>query len=212
MENLRVYGILYGLTNKQFEKRTEHFLKFFEVWQHRNKTMNHLSAGQVTRIMLAKAFIPHPKVVLLDEPTASLDPDIAHQVRTFIKKQQTEFNTTMLYTSHNMDEVAEVCDRVAFLQKGTIVAVDTPDNLAASVDTCTMHLVILDGLKRTVRFSKELGYETSANDREVSIKLQEDKIAEFLTKLASTGIEYTQISIDKPDLEDYFLSLSDIKK
>lgn len=212
IENLRVYGWMYNITGKTFEKRSQHFLEFFGVWDQRKKTMGQLSAGQITRVMLAKAFIPHPKIVLLDEPTASLDPDIAHQVRDFIRTQQKEFNTSILYTSHNMDEVAAVCDRVVFLRQGKIVTIDTPENLAKSVSTTRMHLVMKDGLKRTARFSKELGLKTVTDNREISIEIDEHKIAEFLTKLAAEGIEYQQISIEKPTLEDYFLSMSDPKK
>lgn len=208
LENLQVYGRLYGLSHNTFQKRCKHFLTFFEVWNQRNKTMNQLSAGQITRVMLAKAFIPHPKVVLLDEPTASLDPDIAHQVRQFVKEQQEEFTTTIVYTSHNMDEVADVCDRVVFLRNGSVVATDTPAALAQSITTCTMHLGIDDGLKRTARFAKEQGLKVMVHEREVEIVLQEHDIAQFLTKLAAEGITYSQISIDKPTLEDYFLSMS----
>lgn len=212
MENLRVYGWMFGVTGNTFEKRVKHFLEFFGVWDQRNKAIGQLSAGQVTRVMLSKAFIPHPKIVLLDEPTASLDPDIAHQVREFVKEQQNEFNTSILYTSHNMDEVSDVCDRVVFLRQGKVVVIDTPDNLAKSVSITRMHLVMKDGLKRTARFCTELGLSATIEKREITIALDEHKIAEFLTKLAAEGIQYEQISIDKPTLEDYFLSMSDIKK
>lgn len=208
LENLRVYAQMYGVYGKTFEKRAKHFLDFFEVWSQKDKTMNQLSAGQITRVMLAKAFIPHPRVVLLDEPTASLDPDIAHQVREFIKIQQKEFQTSILYTSHNMDEVADVCDRVVFLRHGKVVAVDTPVQLAKSVSVSRMHLVMADGLKRTARFAKEFGYKPNIQEREIQIEIDEQEIAQFLTKLAGEGIEYQQISIDKPTLEDYFLSMS----
>ncbi|NCN58814.1 hypothetical protein COW99_03425 [Candidatus Roizmanbacteria bacterium CG22_combo_CG10-13_8_21_14_all_38_20] len=207
-ENLKVYGRLFGVTGATFNDRTTRFLKFFGVLNQKNKTMNQLSAGQITRIMLAKAFIPHPKIVLLDEPTASLDPDIAHQVRLFIRKQQEEFRTSIIYTSHNMEEVTDLCARVVFLKQGNIIATDTPENLAKTITTCKMHLVIKDGLKRTINFSKEQGLEIESDNREVAITLEETQIAEFLSKLAKSGIQYTQISIDKPTLEDYFLAKS----
>ena len=140
MENLRVYAFLYGVSEATFQERAKKFLSFFDVWSQRDKTMSQLSAGQITRIMLAKAFIPYPRVVLLDEPTASLDPDIAHQVRAFVQEQQKTFNTSILYTSHNMDEVSEVCDRVLFLKNGTVIANDTPAKLAGSLHTAKMVL------------------------------------------------------------------------
>lgn len=158
--------------------------------------------------MLAKAFIPHPKIVLLDEPTASLDPDMAHQVRDFVKRQQKEYGMSIIYTSHNMDEVAAVCDRVIFLNHGKIVALDTPDNLAKSVSLARVRLWVKDGLKRTKRFANEQGLVSHIENREIVIEIDEPAIAGFLASLADAQIEYSQISIDKPTLEDYFLSMS----
>lgn len=208
MENLRVNALFYGVSGKTFEKRVKHFLEFFEVWNQKDKTMGQLSAGQITRVMLAKAFIPHPEVVLLDEPTASLDPDIAHQVRQFITRQQKEFGTSIVYTSHNMDEVADICDRVVFLRKGEIQAIDAPEKLAESVSTTTMHLLLTDGMKRAQKVAQQFGFITEESERYLSIHCEEQRIAEFLAKLAAAGVEYSQISIDKPTLEDYFLSMS----
>lgn len=212
MENLTVYGLLYGLSNSEFKSRVQKFLKFFGVWEQKDKTMNQLSAGQVTRVMLAKAFIPHPKIVLLDEPTASLDPDGAHEVRQFVLEQQKEYGTSIIYTSHNMDEVSEVCNKVVFLQNGRIVAIDTPAHLAASVSIARMRLQVADGLKRTERFAKEKGLITKIDSREIEIAIDEKQIATFLQQLASEKIEYTQITIAKPTLEDYFLSQANKKK
>ena len=206
MENLWVYALLYGLSKKTFNKRVKYFLEYFGVWQQRDKTLSQLSAGQVTRVMLTKAFISYPKIVLLDEPTASLDPDMAHEVRQFVTKQQHEFGTSILYTSHNMDEVANVCDRVIFLKHGKIVAEDTPEKLAQSVSLARMRLIVKDGLKRTARFAKEQGFASKIDGREIVINIEESLIAGFLACLADAKIEYTQISIDKPTLEDYFIN------
>lgn len=206
MENLWVYALLYGLKRETFIKRAQHFLGYFGVWEQKDKALNQLSAGQITRVMLAKAFIPHPKIVLLDEPTASLDPEMAHEVRQFVIKQQREFGTSILYTSHNMDEVANVCDRVIFLKNGKIVAEDTPEKLAQSVSLARMRLMVKDGLKRTARFAKEQGFASKIDGREIVINIEESLIAGFLACLADAKIEYSQISIDKPTLEDYFIN------
>jgi len=88
-----------------------------------------LSTGQLTRLNLAKAMLNNPKLLLLDEPTASLDPDIADRVRQLLKKIQKEQKITILYTSHNMMEVEEICDRVIFLNKGKITDDDTPQEI-----------------------------------------------------------------------------------
>ncbi|MFH2118323.1 MAG: ABC transporter ATP-binding protein [Candidatus Paceibacterota bacterium] len=207
-ENLKVYGMLYGVQGKVFAERMERFLRFFGVWEQRHKTMNMLSAGQTTRIMLAKAFLPYPKIVLLDEPTASLDPDIAHRVREFVKLQQKEHHVSILYTSHNMEEVTDVCDEVMFLKKGKIVAVDKPLNLARSVKTARMRLLVKDGLKRIIKFAKAQNLPVTVQGREAVIEIDEQLIAQFLAKLAGEKISYSQIAVDKPTLEDYFLQMS----
>lgn len=207
-ENLRIYALLFGIDGKTFSARAEKFLSHFGVWEQRNKTMNQLSAGQTTRIMLAKAFIPYPKIALLDEPTASLDPDIAHEVRAFVKEQREKYGTSILYTSHNMDEVSDVCDDVLFLRKGVIVAHDTPEKLAQSISQTKVRLLVPDGLKRIARFATEQKLAYTITGREVMIEVEEHKIAQFLALLAKERIDYSQISIDKPTLEDYFLSMS----
>jgi ABC-2 type transport system ATP-binding protein len=208
LENLRIYALLYGVDGKVFEDRLKRFMDFFGVWDQRGKTMSQLSAGQITRIMLVKAFLPYPKIVLLDEPTASLDPDIAHEVRKFVKMQRKEYGVSILYTSHNMDEVTDVCDQVMFLKQGKIIAADKPENLARSVRVTRMRLLVKDGLKRTVKFAKAQNLKTKLEGREVVIEIGEQAIAKFLARLAKEDISYTQISIDKPTLEDYFLEMS----
>lgn len=207
-ENLKVYAYLYSIDPTTFEKRAEKFLTRFGVWEQRHKTMNQLSAGQTTRVMLAKAFIPHPKIVLLDEPTASLDPDIAHQVRGFIKEQQQEFNTTILYTSHNMDEVAEVCDRVLFLRNGKVVAADTPDNLARSITKAKVTLTIPEKTDTVREFIQKVDPHFVKESNDYTIEIDENEIAKFLITLTKHHVHYTQISIAKPTLEDYFLHMS----
>lgn len=207
-ENLDVYGRLYGLTANERKQRMEKFLKFFGVWDQLDKPMSATSAGQTTRVMLAKAFMAHPRIALLDEPTASLDPDIAREVRAFVKEQQKEYNVSMLFTSHNMAEVADVCDRVMFLQNGKIVANDTPDNLARSVSVSKVQLMMGDGMKRTIEYAQQHNLVFAVQERFIEIEIDEHKIAELLSGLAKAKVEYTQISIDKPTLEMYFLQVA----
>ena len=131
-ENLQVYARMYGVKDRQ--KRIEMLLEEFDVMELKHKQVMSLSAGQRTRVNLCKAFINFPRVILLDEPTASLDPEIASRVRRFIVKQQNKFGVAVLFTSHNMVEVTEVCDRVIFLRQGRIIAEDTPENLGKRVN------------------------------------------------------------------------------
>ena len=95
----------------------------------RKKQCKMLSAGEKTRLFMAKALLNYPKLILLDEPTASLDPDIAVKIREFLKRERSEYNTSMLFTSHNMAEVEEVCERVILMKWGKIIDEGTLEDL-----------------------------------------------------------------------------------
>ena len=166
-----------------------------------------LSAGQMTRVMLAKALISSPRIILLDEPTASLDPDIAHEVRAFILEQQKEEGVSLLVTSHNMDEVSQICNRVLVLKNGEIIANDTPQNLALSVSHAHITLTT-DTLDSLISFAQKHSLAFTTERNSISLAVEEHEIAQLLIQLAQAGIRYQQISIDKPSLEDYFLSIA----
>jgi len=206
-ENLDFFGRLYGLSRPQIKERMEYLLKFFSMWHMKDASTGVLSAGQMTRVMLSKAFMASPKVVLLDEPTASLDPDVAYDVHRFVLHQQKQEGVSVLFTSHNMNEVTEICSRVLILQSGKIVANDTPEKLARSVSTAHVSLIVGDGLKRTEEYAKQHNIPYEIKGRLIELNIEENHIARLLTDLARINVEYTNISIEKPTLEDYFLHL-----
>ncbi|MFI5333407.1 MAG: ABC transporter ATP-binding protein [Candidatus Babeliales bacterium] len=208
MENLDIAGRMYSIPKTQRMEQIATLLKFFGIWELRNRETGSLSAGQSTRVMLAKAFIADPEIVLLDEPTASLDPDIASEVRQFIMSQRNERGTSILITSHNMDEVTELCDRVLVLKKGTIIADNTPEILAQSISKVRIHLTITSGLDRAISYLRDMQLIYTAESHLLTIDLDEHAIAQFITQLGEYKIIYSHISIDKPTLEDYFLSIA----
>jgi ABC-2 type transport system ATP-binding protein len=207
-ENLDVFGRLYGLRATERKERTQELLSRFGVWELRRRTMVGLSAGQTTRVTLAKAFLSRPRVVLLDEPTASLDPDIAHEVRDFVREQRDQEGVSILYTSHNMDEVAEICDRVLFLDRGKIAAIGRPEELAASAAATRVRLRVERGLDELLSYANRRGLATRIDNGEVDVEIDEHQIADFLAALAASNVRYTDIHLDKPTLEDYFLKLA----
>jgi ABC-2 type transport system ATP-binding protein len=104
-------------------------LELFEISHLRKHITGTLSAGEQTRLNLCKAFLNDPEVLLLDEPTASLDPDLADKVRKILKQLQKERSITVLNTSHNMLDVTELCDRILFMQHGNVIAEGNAEEL-----------------------------------------------------------------------------------
>lgn len=207
-ENLDIYARLYGIPSNKRSERITHFLKFFSMWEKRDTLTAGLSAGQMTRILLAKAFIPYPQLVLLDEPTASLDPEIAYDVRHFILEQNKRYGTAVLFTSHNMEEVTELCSRVLVLKNGSIIADSSPSQLASSVATSHVHLMVTQGLEALIAYAKERTIEHKQEKNSIMLKIDEKHIAATLNDFAKIGVLYSQIAIDKPSLEDYFISVA----
>ena len=207
-ENLDIVCRIYGLHEPLRSQQIENRLKSFDMWDLRHKQTGMLSARQATRVMLAKAFTANPEVVLLDEPTASLDPDIAHEVRQFILKQQQEHGVSILITSHNMDEVTELCDRVLIMQHGSVIANSTPEQLAQSIAKIRIHVTITDGHDRLIPYLHDNHIVHTIHEHDVTIELEEHSIAQFLADIAERKVIYAQISIDKPTLEDYFLTVA----
>jgi ABC-2 type transport system ATP-binding protein len=207
-ENLDVFARLYGLPSGDRRVRIRELLERFGVWDLRRRSMEGLSAGQTTRVTLAKAFLARPSVALLDEPTASLDPDIAVEVRSFVRRQRDEEGVSIVFTSHNMDEVAQLCDRVIFLNRGRIAAEGTPDELAASTAAARLRLRVTDGLPRLIERADAGNLPRVIDDGTVEVEIDEARLADFLAGLAADGVRYREISLRKPTLEDYFLKLA----
>lgn len=123
-EILLFFAKLYEVND--VERIINDLLEKFDISNLRDKKTRELSSGELSRIALCKAMINKPKILFLDEPTASLDPDIADKTRILIKDIQKKFGMTILYTSHNMHEVEEMCDRIIFLHEGKIIISGTP--------------------------------------------------------------------------------------
>lgn len=121
--NLEIFARLYEV--RKPKEKVAGLLDLLEIAHLADKVTGQLSAGESTRVNLAKALLNDPDLLLLDEPTASLDPDIADKVRKLVRRIQHERHPAILYTSHNMRDIEEVCDRVLFLHEGRILAEGT---------------------------------------------------------------------------------------
>jgi ABC-2 type transport system ATP-binding protein len=131
LENLKVFARLYHVPRPR--ERIDELLELFGIVKLRDKAISRLSSGENTRVGLCKAFMNNPRLLLLDEPTAYLDPEIAWQVKNVLLEAQRENGTTILYTSHNMDEVERMCNRIVFLHHGKVVATGTPIEITQAI-------------------------------------------------------------------------------
>ena len=131
LENLKVFARLYNVPRPR--ERIDELLELFGIAKLRDKPIARLSSGENTRVGLCKAFMNKPRLLLLDEPTAYLDPEIAWQVKNVLLEAQRENGTTILYTSHNMDEVERMCNRIVFLHHGRVVAIGSPIEITQAI-------------------------------------------------------------------------------
>lgn len=205
-ENLKCFGHLYGIRDAMTKAKP--LLERFGIYDKRKEKVSSLSAGQITRLMLVKAFFTDPKIVLLDEPTASLDPDVARDVCKFLLEERKRTNLSILFTSHKMEEVGELCDRAIVLKKGKIIADDLPKNLAKSISLYRLRLTIVDGMKRTLNLAEKAGITYQVDHRFVTCSLEERQIPPFLHQLMQAEVSYVSIQIEEPTLEDYFLTIA----
>jgi ABC-2 type transport system ATP-binding protein len=141
-ENMRMYGHLYNVP--KLDQRIAVLARELDLGAILDRPAGQLSAGQKTRVALAKALINRPDVLLLDEPTASLDPDTGDLVRTWLEQYRTESGCTILLASHNMAEVERLCSHVVMLKRGQVVDRGSPDELLTRYGRHDLEAVFLD--------------------------------------------------------------------
>ena len=208
-ENLRVYGHIYGV--HRVNTKIDELLARFEITDLANHKLQYLSSGQHTRVTLCKGLINDPEFLLLDECTVGLDPDIAEKTRRALKEFQQEQRTTILFTSHNMNEVEELCGRIAFLNKGEILRIDTAERIKNLIPhhvlTVRLHpgaevstVLEPDGLPQA-----ELGPNLTLR---YVLDAPEQQLDAVLRQLTHTGARIADVQVAKPTLEEVFIKVA----
>ena len=208
-QNLRVYAKIFGVKN--YEKRINELLEMFELLKIADRKIIRLSSGENTRAVLCKGLINSPKVLFLDECTVGLDPDIADKTRNIIKNYQKENNTAILFTSHYMFEVEQLCDRIAFMSNGKIVKTDTSENLKKIIKKRTIEISVKKNIKLLKEFLKTEGIDIIfAEDNSVAFEVttEKDKMYKVMNKIFSKGFLLSNLHIKGPTLDDIFIRMS----
>jgi ABC-2 type transport system ATP-binding protein len=206
-ENLMVFGQLYQV--KHLQKKIEELSSYFEIDDLMNLRYQDISAGQKTRVNLMKSLLNDPDLLLMDEPTASLDPDIADKTLSLIEQLKKDRNLSILYTSHDMEEITRICDDVIFLDHGNIVAHDTPLNLTKQITGAQLRLIFDESKEEMKKYLTEQKQIFTFHDaHSVIIDTHEKDIPGLIFGISKTGIWITDIEIKKPTLEDVFLQIA----
>ncbi len=205
-ENLEWSAWLYEIPDRR--KRLNQIKELFRLEKQWNQPISALSAGQKTRVNLARSMINFPSILLLDEPTASLDPEVATYIREFFANQRKTYNKSIILTSHNMSEVESLCDRVLILKDGMIVGNDTPANLAKKIEYSHLRLRVTKNVAELDKLISLRKLESVCEDKQYTITIKETLLPLFLYEITKKNVGYTEISIDKPNLEDYFMKVA----
>ncbi len=209
-EVLTFYGRLYGLSGKRLRRKTDELIERFELGPHRKTEYNELSTGLKQRVALAKALLNDPEVLFLDEPTLGLDPDVSIRIRAQIAALRREQGTTVILTTHYMREAEELCDTIAFIKNGRILAQGTADELKRQIRIGEVISLRLD--PPVVQGLGELGGVLQLHTRgervECTVDAAEKRLPEILRWLHEQGVLVRDCQVTEPDLEEVFVELS----
>ena len=210
-ENLDLHGRLYGLDGKMRKKRIQEVLSLVELTERADAIVKTYSGGMMRRLEIARGLMHHPHVLFLDEPTLGLDPQTRLHIWDYIKTLNRTEGVTIMLTTHYMEEADKLCGRIAIIDHGEIVALDTPEALKNSLggDVITLELEKSDDIKRLCDIYQESGCEhiVSPKKNEVFITVDkgERKIPQILALASNAGISIQSVSLRKPTLDDVFI-------
>ncbi|MDH5795118.1 MAG: ABC transporter ATP-binding protein, partial [Candidatus Bathyarchaeota archaeon] len=219
-DNLRFYAYLQNVPKNTAEKRINALLDFFDLTEDRKKLVKEYSTGMKVRVMLARALLHNPPILFMDEPTIGLDTIGAVDTRKLLKALNTELGKTIVFTSHNMFEVEQLCERVAIMRKGKIIADSPPSKLREmlkDVQAIEVELTESVNLEKTAERLAAVPIvrkviETRNDAYGFMIRLQvEDEyeaIPLIAEKLHSWGIKVSAIRQAEPTFEDIFVKLT----
>jgi len=217
-ENLEYFAKLYGIPEEEIPRRIEELLRFMDLWERRDDPAGELSSGNRQRLALCRALLHRPKVLLLDEPTASLDPVAAKRVRELILSLSKKYGMTFFINSHNLAEVQRICDRIAIIDQGEILLAGETDDLRSRLKVeqvfrvrVTNDVAKAASVARSAEFVREVS--TEADTIVVKIADPSSNNSRLMRMLLDAGVNIVEFSEEEVTLEDLYLSvIREVKK
>jgi ABC-2 type transport system ATP-binding protein len=224
-DNLMYFASLYKMQRRHAKKRVEELLEIFKLSDRADERLEDYSTGMRQKIAIARALLHDPPILLLDEPTLGLDPSFSRQIRSQIRELSEKQGKTVLLTTHYMDEADQLCDRVAFINNGKIVAVDTPNRLKAMVKEKEVVEVAvycppadIEKQIRSLLPDAEVvklirGDEDEGTPSRIKIigGTTEEHIGTIIDALRQQNIRIGSLNVGVPTLEDVFIKLTGAK-
>jgi ABC-2 type transport system ATP-binding protein len=210
-EIVAFYGRLYGLSGAALGRRVDGLIREYELEPYRRVPYNELSTGLKQRVALAKSLVNEPELLFLDEPTLGLDPDVSVRVREHVAALRRERGMTIVLTTHYMREAETLCDDVAFIKAGTILARGTPDDLKRQIKLGSVIALKLDppvvpGLAEADGVLRVTGDPDGWI--ECTVDDVEKRLPVLLRQLVAEGVVVRNIQVREPELEEVFVELA----
>jgi len=221
-DNLKFYSYLQNIPSDVAKKRIDALLEFFDLSDDADRLVKDFSTGMKVRVMLARTFLPNAPILLMDEPTVGLDATGAIETRSLLRSLCKELGKTIVFTTHNIVEAEKLCDRIAVMSNGRIVAIDTPLKLSErrkrfrgvevrisdTQDDVPRILGGIEGVTRVVRVEREEDYMVV----QLEVRDEEEALAKIPELLSAKGIRLIGIQVALPTLEEVFIDLTSEKR
>ena len=212
-ETLNYFGMLYGLAKKDRLRKTDHLTDFFELAEYRKIPFNQLSTGLKQRLALAKSLINDPRILFLDEPTVGLDPKVSLLIRERLRRLNRDRQTTIILTTHQMDEAEEMSDRIGFLKDGRFIRIASAADLKRSVQF--QEQITISGRNLSAGLDRLQGIAgvscTVLSEQKISCRMdsRERRLHPILHALLQAGALIEDIAIAQATLGDVFVKLAE---
>lgn len=205
-ENLRFHATVYGVPAALSKQRREEMLKMVDLFDRKDSQVRTFSGGMKRRLEIARGLLHHPRVLFLDEPTIGLDPQTRLHLWSYILNLRQQKHITMFMTTHYMDE-AEYCDRIAIIDQGNVVALDTPANLKSMVGGDVIRLKTNDNAIAVQQIKEHFAVEARQDKGELTFEIADGE--ELVPRIVETvTARITSISVRRPTLDDVFIKLT----